>query len=75
MQVTKIQLLDSWDKLFHEFNWLEGWESSSDCDVFCCPGNPPNWEALSKAKQILWLMGKETRIKKLKKSMLSSKDL
>ena len=74
-QVTKTQLLDSWNKLFLENNWLDGWESSSECNVFCCPGNPPSWDALSRAKQILWLMNKDIHVNKLKKSMVSSKDL
>jgi hypothetical protein len=67
IRYTEEELLQAWDELFITYPWLNGWSwSGSVCEeVFCCPDTPPNWGALDEAKQILWLLGKDTHVKKI----------
>jgi hypothetical protein len=73
---TEEELLQAWDNLFITYPWLNGWEwSGSVCnDVFCCPTDPPNWFALDEAKQILWLLGKETHVEKISMNLNDYKE-
>jgi hypothetical protein len=73
--IKREEALDAWNELFDENHWLEGWESVGDCNVFCCPGNPPDWNVLSGVRNILWIFGKETHILKLKRKLITEKDL
>lgn len=61
---TEEELTDAWKKIFIESPWLNGWEcNGSICeDVFCCPGNPPDWSVLDTAKRILFLLGKDAHV-------------
>ena len=61
---TEEELINAWKELFVEYPWLNGWSwSGSVCnDVFCCPGNPPDWSALDETRHILWLLGKDTHV-------------
>lgn len=72
--ITKEELLQSWENLFNEFPWLEGWQSQGECSVFCCPGNPPDWQALSAARMYLFLSGYEGTLTTLTKDALVVKE-
>lgn len=74
--VTPEELLTAWNELFNEYPWLEGWEYDiSSCkDIFCCPGNPPNWDAIWGAQTILSLYDAERHVTKISKNMIKIKE-
>lgn len=68
VEYSKEELIGAWNLMFDENPWLEGWEANGDCDVFCCPGSPPDWGVMQQAKTYNFLLG-GNRVTKLKRSL------